>query len=102
MKLSEYARQNGISYKTAWRWWQEGTLPGKQMPSGTVLVFPEQVAPPQRIAIYGRVSAAENRANLATPAERVVAYCAARGSQIHQIVKEVGSGITESRPELAV
>jgi len=99
MKLSEFARQNGISYKTAWRWWKAGKLPGKQMPSGTVIVFPEQVAPPQRIAIYVRVSSAENRANLDTQAERVVAYCAARGYQIHQIVKEIGSGINDSRPK---
>src|SRR6185437_15421747 len=40
-----------------------------------------------------------NRANLDTQAERVVAYCAARGYQIHQIVKEIGSGINDSRPK---
>lgn len=101
MKLSEYARQNGISYKTAWRWWRDGKLPGKQMPSGTVILNTphEPASTPQRIVIYVRVSSTENRANLETQAERVGAYCTARGYQIQQIVKEVGSGLNEHRPK---
>jgi putative resolvase len=99
MKLSEYARQNGISYKTAWRWWKDGRIPGKQMPSGTVIVFPEQEARAERVAIYVRVSSAENRANLDTQAERVSTYCMAKGYQIQQIVKEVGSGVNDHRPK---
>jgi putative resolvase len=27
MKLSDWARANGISYKTAWLWWKRGKLP---------------------------------------------------------------------------
>jgi len=27
MKLSAWARANGISYKTAWLWWKKGQLP---------------------------------------------------------------------------
>jgi len=101
MKLSEYARQNGISYKTAWRWWKDGKLPGKQMPSGTVIVFPEQESPQRapHVAIYARVSSAENRSNLDGQTQRVATYCTARGYQIQQIVKEVGSGVNDSRPK---
>jgi putative resolvase len=102
MKLSEYARQQGISYKTAWRWWKDGKLPGTQMPSGTVILeeSPTLHTLPQRIAIYTRVSPTENRANLDAQAERVGAYCTARGYQVQQIVKEVGSGSNEQRPKL--
>jgi predicted site-specific integrase-resolvase len=101
MKLSEYARQNGISYKTAWRWWKEGTLPGKQMPSGTVIVEEprEPTAMPQRVAVYVRVSSTENRTNLEAQAERVSAYCAAHGYQVQQMIKEIGSGLNEQRPK---
>ena len=40
MKLFDWARQNGITYKTAWKWWKAGKLPvpGRQMPTGTILV----------------------------------------------------------------
>jgi len=38
MKLSAYAKQKGITYKTAWTWWKNGYLKGEQFPSGTILV----------------------------------------------------------------
>ncbi|MEM0333612.1 MAG: hypothetical protein QXX30_04115 [Candidatus Aenigmatarchaeota archaeon] len=31
MKLSEYAKRKGISYKTAWRWFKQGLIKGYQM-----------------------------------------------------------------------
>lgn len=42
MKLSEYAKNKGISYKTAYRWFKEDKLPlnirGEQTPSGTIIL----------------------------------------------------------------
>ena len=103
MKLKEYARQQGVSYRTAWRWWKAGKLPGHQMDTGTILIEPE--APPsgvssQRVAIYARVSSAEHTGNLESQAERLAAYCAARGYQVAKVVKEVGSGVNDGRPKL--
>ena len=51
------------------------------------------------MAVYARVSAAENRPNLEGQADRLVAYCAAKGYHVHQVVKEVGSGVNDSRPK---
>src|SRR5207248_1673576 len=44
-------------------------------------------------------SSTENRPNLDSQAERFVDYCTARGSQVAQLVKEVGSGINDARPK---
>lgn len=39
MKLSEWAKQQGISYATAYRWFKTGKISNaKQMESGTILV----------------------------------------------------------------
>ena len=38
MKLSTYAKINGISYRTAYRYWKNGILKGRQMPTGTILI----------------------------------------------------------------
>lgn len=40
MKLSAWAKQNGLSYRTALTWFHDGTLPvpARRMPSGTILV----------------------------------------------------------------
>jgi hypothetical protein len=44
MKLSEYARKNGISYQTALRWFHADKLPvrAEQLKTGTILVYPDQ------------------------------------------------------------
>jgi len=40
IKLSKWAKEQGITYRTAWNWWKTNKLPVKaiQMPSGTILV----------------------------------------------------------------
>ena len=102
MKLSAYAKQEGISYQTAWRMWQRGELPAHQLPSGTVIVdvpSTPQAVRPQKVVVYARVSSAENRKNLDSQAERVAAFCAAKGWPVAKVVKECGSGINDQRPQ---
>jgi len=77
MKLSTYAKHLGISYDTAWRMWRRGELAGQQLPSGTIIVeapVPATPAHVQKVAVYARVSSAENRMDLESQAERVVAF----------------------------
>lgn len=101
MKLSQYAKQQGISYRTALRWFRDGTIQGYQAPSGTIIVTErEPMQAVQKVAIYARVSSAEHRANLERQAERLTQYCTARGYQVAQVVKEIASGVNESRPKL--
>ena len=102
MKLSAYAKQQGISYQTAWRMWQRGELPAHQLPSGTVIVNvppTPQAARPQKVAVYARVWSVENRKNLESQAERVSAFCMAKGWQVAKVVKEYGSGVNDQHPQ---
>jgi predicted site-specific integrase-resolvase len=102
MKLSVYARKMGVRYETAWRWFKQGHLPGQQLPSGTIVIFGPaengEAPHPASAVVYARVSVAENRPDLDRQAERLVAYSSAKGYQIAQVVKEVGSGVNDSRP----
>lgn len=106
MKLSTYAKQVGVSYRTAMRWFKAGRIAGYQMPSGTIIITekqPEEKAAIERlpiVAIYARVSSAENKTNLDSQAQRLIDYCTARGYQIGAVVKEIGSGVNDSRPKL--
>ncbi len=102
MKLSAYAKQQGISYQTAWRMWQRGELPAHQLPSGTVIIdVPplSQAVRPQKVVVYARVSSAENRKTLDSQAERVSAFCAAKGWRVAKVVKECGAGVNDQRPQ---
>jgi predicted site-specific integrase-resolvase len=58
MKLSHYARQQGISYRTAFRWWKAGLVPGSQTATGTMIVTDHEAEArsPRKVAIYARVS----------------------------------------------
>lgn len=105
MKLSDYARKIGISYRTAWRWYRSGRLKGYQAETGTIIItepLPDVIAPTpeKKVAIYTRVSASENKDNLETQAKRLMDYSAAKGYQIAAIVKEIGSGVNDTRPKL--
>lgn len=105
MKLSVYARKLGISYHTAWRWFQAGRIAGYQADTGTIIVtepvVPETPVPvTQKVVIYTRVSAAENKSNLEAQAGRLQDYCAAKGWPVAQVVKEIGSGVNDNRPKL--
>jgi putative resolvase len=100
MKLSQYARKVGVTYRTAFRWWQNGQIKGYQLPSGTIVVTEAEelkTLQPGLVAIYARVSSHEHRANLERQAERLEAYCAARGYQVSKVVKEIGSGVNDNR-----
>lgn len=102
MKLSQFAKQQGISYSTALRWWKAGAIRGYQAPSGTIIVeaLGSVPRPEERVAIYARVSEASHRENLEQQAERLTQYCTVRGYQVVKLVKEVGSGVNDSRPKL--
>jgi putative resolvase len=73
MKLSTFARRAGICYRTAWRWWKAGKIKGYQMETGTVVITEEISEQPgqERVVVYARVSANENRPNLDSQAERL-------------------------------
>lgn len=102
MKLSQYAKQQGISYRTAFRWWQAGQIQGYQAPSGTIIVTEGETPSPlsEKIAIYARVSSQEHRDDLERQVERLQLYCRAKGYQVAIVAKEVASGVNESRPKL--
>lgn len=53
-----------------------------------------------KVVVYTRVSSSENRSNLETQASRLVSYCNAKGYKVSKVVKEIGSGLNDSRPKL--
>ena len=98
MKLSVWAKSQGISYKTAWRMWKDGRLPvpAEQMATGTVIVHAE----PNKVggaALYARVSSADQKADLDRQLARLTEYAVAHKLPIVDAVKEVGSGLNGHR-----
>lgn len=98
MKLSVWAKSQGISYKTAWRMWKDGRLPvpAEQMATGTVIVHAE----PEKAsgaALYARVSSADQKNDLDRQLARLTEFAVGQKLSIVDAVKEVGSGLNGHR-----
>jgi len=102
MKLSQYAKQTGISYKTAWRWYKAGTLDAYKTATGTVIVRGTSDPKPVtgRIVLYARVSSMGQKEDLERQVARLKDYAAAKGYQVAKEVTEIASGLNETRPKL--
>jgi len=99
MKLSEYASQVGVTYRTAYQWWRAGQLDAYQLPTGTIIVREPQPAA-TGAALYARVSSAEQKVDVTRQMQRLRDYAAARGSQVVAEVTESASSLTDARPKL--
>ena len=66
MKLREWAKKQGICYRTAVRWFHAGTLPveAEQMAIGSIIVNLEPVLGDQKAALCARVSSSDQKTNL--------------------------------------
>lgn len=103
MKLSEWARQQGVSYRTAWNWFRAGVLPvpARQLPTGTILVdVPGLGEDEGTVAIYARVSSSDQQSDLDGQVARVARHLNERGMAVARTVTEVGSGLNGRRRKL--
>ncbi len=101
MKLSEWARKQGISYRTAWRWFKEGKLPVpvEQTPTGTILLK-EPTSEFNQVAIYARVSSSDQKNDLDRQISRLLQYANSQKWAVAKTVTEIGSALNGHRPKL--
>lgn len=101
MKLSVWAREQGIDYKTAYRWFRAGILPvpSRQIPTGTILV---DCAPAhdEGAILYARVSSASQKADLERQLVRLVQFAGQERLTVTGTVTEIGSGLNGRRKKL--
>lgn len=121
MDLQEFADKLGISYKTAYRRYKSGMIPGaKQFVKNGKVFIPDDVVDtllsentggisssvaeierPLRAVTYARVSSSDQRTtNLVYQSKRLNEFCEANGWVLVDSVREVGSGLNDGRPKL--
>lgn len=101
MKISDFAKKHGVSYKTVWKWFKSGQISGKQMPSGTIILSEESFVSPEKYVVYARVSSPNKKDDLQRQAQEVENAIIASGKVIDSVIKEIASGMNDSRPKLA-
>jgi len=98
-KISQYAKKEGVKYRAIWNRIKKGQLETQRTASGGIHIIIDENKE-ERVAIYCRVSSAENKNNLEKQKERVLSYCYAKGYQIEKVVCEIGSGLNDKRKKL--
>jgi len=107
VKLSDWARANGVHPKTAYRWWRTGTLPvpARQINARVILVddaaSAHRAAPElSAVGLYARVSSHDQRSDLDRQVARLCEWAAKAGARVLRIEAEVGSGMNGARAKV--
>lgn len=106
IKISEYAKLMSLNTRTVYRYYHNGKIDGYQdKETGTIFISNpfknnELNVSQNRVVLYARVSSSENKSNLDSQLERLRLFACAKGYQIIKEIKEVGSGLNDSRPKL--
>lgn len=104
IKLSTWAKNNNVCYKTAWKWVTEGNFPLKTFVSKTNRIFVIEdnntSDSDNTTAIYCRVSNHSRRNELNYQVDRCKQFAINNGWNITKVFKEVASGMNDNRTEL--
>ena len=101
MKLSQWAKREGIHYQTAWKWFKQGLIPNsRQMPTGSIFVDDAPSTKETKTFIYCRVSNFSRKAEMEYQVVRCSEFCSKSGIPVQKVFKEVASGMNDSRREL--
>ncbi len=101
MNLKQWAEAQGVSYVTARRWFNAGTLPVPARRVGGLILIGEPVGPgvtaTGSTVVYARVSSADQRADLDRQVARVTTWATGQHLSVDRVVTEVGSALNGHR-----
>jgi predicted site-specific integrase-resolvase len=102
VKLSQWAKQQGISFKTAQRWYYAGIMPvpTEKTPTGRIMVLVDEPVKESRTVLYACVSTSSQKKDLDRQVERLLAFAKSQGWEHTEVVTEIGSEISEEKKKL--
>lgn len=100
MKLADYARLQGLTYRAAWNQHKAGTLgaASRQLPTGTIIV--DLPTKPEKVIIYARVSSHDQKKDLVGQVGRCIKHIKRLKLSADDVVTEIGSGMNGRRRKL--
>jgi predicted site-specific integrase-resolvase len=102
MKLSQFAKEQGMAYITVYKHWSAGNIEGIQLPGGTILVSgwkdQTEVQTEKELAIvYSRVSTNNQKIRLKNQTADLTNFALDRGYDVIDTVEEVGAAFSDRR-----
>ena len=100
-KLSDYAKKFNVTYRTAWNRFKAGKIDGAFIDETNHILIPtNKIDRKNNVIIYSRVSNSDRKDNLDRQSDRLYMYAISNGYNVVGIVKEIGSGLNDSRRKL--
>lgn len=107
IKASDYAKKEGIHYRTAVKHFYKGYVEGyKDENTKRIYIknpdykYVDNENNQEKVILYARVSSTTNKASLDGQLERMRNFAAAKGYQVIGEITEIASGLNDSRPKL--
>lgn len=101
MNLKEWAAATGVSYATARRRYEAGTLPVPTYRLGRLIMVGEPVtgakADSGQVVVYARVSSVDQKPDLDRQVARVTTWATSQRLAVSRVVTEVGSALNGHR-----
>ena len=101
MKLSDWAKKQGIHYNTAYNWFNAGKMPVESYKTKTGTIMVNDVISsdslPNKVVIYARVSSNDKKLDLERQVKRCEDFCVAKGYSVDLVFKEIASGMNDKR-----
>jgi putative resolvase len=104
---SEVAKIFGVSYVAVKKWAYSGKIKYIKTP-GSKYRYPEseirrllgEQMPKGKIAIYARVSSADQKEDLERQKQKLIEYAKSKGYQDIEVIEDIASGLNENRKGL--
>ncbi len=105
MNLAAWAQRNGVARVTAYRWFRAGLLAVPAQRVGRLILVTDagaETGARGRTAVYARVSAADQKADLDRQVARVTAWATTQQNPVDKVLTEVGSALNGHRRKFLV
>ena len=110
LSLKQWAQNNHIAYRTAWRMYRSNRLPkslrAEQLPTGTIRLYPATTTPELGAAvtkgavIYARIHPRQSKVDLDAQIEACKTFCFSHGWIVLDVIREVAGAVGEKRGKL--
>lgn len=102
IKLSEYAKREGIGYRAAWNRYKAGKIHNafENENGGIMINLSQKENKTPYTVVYARVSTNEQKKDIEGQTKRCIDFANANGLSVDKVVKEIASGLNDERPKL--
>lgn len=100
-KLSDYAKEKQVQYRTVWNKFKEGKIKNAfKDGDGKIWIKIDTINDNPRVALYSRVSSNDRNESLNNQLNKLLEYASNKQWEVTHSIKEIASGMNDNRKKL--